>query len=91
MNGSPNFCRFLQAAGSPSYCLKLVLSYVPCIATTRICHCYPRILEPYRRPDHISIAHFMGLSFLDTNDFEPQVFYFHLPHYLYPSELSLSR
>lgn len=36
MNGSPNFCSFLQATGSPSHCLKLVLSYVPCIATTRI-------------------------------------------------------
>lgn len=41
--------------------------------------------------DRISIAHFMGLWFLETTDFEPQVFYFHLPHYLYPSELSLSR
>lgn len=29
------------------------------------CHCHSKILDSYRGPVQISIAHFMGLSFLD--------------------------
>lgn len=31
-----------------------------------VCHCYPRVLGSHMRPDQISIAYLLGLSFLDS-------------------------
>lgn len=66
MNGSPNFCRFLQTTAphlqplpSSSWqpqSLRLVMSYVPFIATAGLS------LDPCRRPGRISIAYLRGLS-----------------------------